>query len=73
MAGEKIELALPPELAAELARVAEALGIASRDEAARIAIAQWVAQHRDRIDTADPAEKYFINEALDELIAKQQK
>ncbi len=73
MAGEKIELVLPPELAAELGRVAAALGIASLEEAARIAIGEWVAQHRDRIDAADPAQKYFVNQALDELIAKPRK
>lgn len=73
MADEKIELMLPPELAADLERVATALGIASRAEAAQIAIGEWVAQHRDRINAADPPQKYFVNEALDELIAKQRK
>ncbi|HUY19139.1 MAG TPA: hypothetical protein VMV15_07925 [Candidatus Binataceae bacterium] len=73
MAGEKIELVMPPELADELGRIATALGIASREEAALIAIGQWVAQHRDRIEAADPAQRYFVNEALDALVAKQRK
>lgn len=72
MAGEKIELAIPPKLAAELGRIAAALGIAI-EEAARIAIEEWMARNRERIDAADPGQKYFINEALDELIAKQRK
>ncbi|HTW88473.1 MAG TPA: hypothetical protein VMD75_10750 [Candidatus Binataceae bacterium] len=73
MADEKIELMLPPELAADLERVAIALGISSRAEAAQIAIGAWVAQYRDRINVADSAQKYFVNEALDELIAKPRK
>jgi metal-responsive CopG/Arc/MetJ family transcriptional regulator len=73
MAGEKIELMMPAELADELGRIATALGIANREEAALIAIGEWLAQHRDRIEAADPAEKYFVNEALDELAAKLRK
>ncbi len=72
MAGEKIELALRPELVEELGRIAAALGIAI-EEAARIAIEEWAARNRERIDAADPGQKYFVNEALDELIAKQKK
>lgn len=73
MADEKIELMLPAELAADMERVATALGIASLAEAAQIAIGEWVARHRDWIEAADPAQKYLVNEALDDLIAKQQK
>jgi hypothetical protein len=73
MAGEKIELMLPAELVAQIRQVADALGIADLDQAVRIALDDWLAQHRDRIDTAAPADKYFVNDALDELVAKQRK
>ena len=52
--------------------IAAALGIAI-EEAARIAIEEWVARNRELIDAADPTQKYFVNEALDELLAKQRK
>ncbi len=73
MAEEKIALTLPQELAAELNRVAAALGIGGIQEAARIAIEDWIARHRQPAEAADPSDKYFVNEALDELIAKQRK
>jgi hypothetical protein len=73
MVEEKIALTLPPELAAELSRVAAALGIGGIQEAARIAIEDWIARHREQADAPDPSGKYFVNEARDELIAKQRK
>ncbi len=73
MPDEKIALMVPPELAADLRRIAAALGIGGVEAAARIAIEEWIARHREHPDAADPAAKYFVNEALDELIAKQRK
>ena len=73
MADEKITLALPAGLGAELRRVVAALGIESPEAAARLAIEDWVARHRALADDTGTGGKYFVNEALDELIARQHK
>jgi hypothetical protein len=71
MAGKKIQLELPEELFAQLEQVAGALGIPDPAEAAVIGVAEWVAQRKSSIDDRDPAQRYFINEALDELEKKK--
>jgi hypothetical protein len=71
--GMKIQIDLPDELAAQMRRLAAAFGIASVEEAAMIAIAQWATRSREQLDQADPAQTYFVNQALDELIEKQRK
>jgi len=67
----RIEIDLPDDLAKALDRVAEALGIATRAEAAIIAIADWAARRGAELDNLDPGNRYFVNEALDELIDKK--
>ncbi|MGH7781196.1 MAG: hypothetical protein ACREQR_15380 [Candidatus Binataceae bacterium] len=67
----RIEIELPDELAAALSRVAEALGIATHGEAAIIAIADWTSRRVAELDNLDPSRRYFVNEALDELIDKK--
>jgi len=47
------------------------LGIGDPAEAAVIAIAQWVSRRKSELDDRDPQQRYFINEALDELIEKK--
>ncbi|HVB80638.1 MAG TPA: hypothetical protein VNE82_11930 [Candidatus Binataceae bacterium] len=69
MAGKALRVELPDELWAELREVSHALGISSAGEAAVIAIAQWTAQRRAELDDRDPAQRYFVNQALDELAA----
>jgi predicted transcriptional regulator len=67
----KIELKLPDDLFEELSRVAEALEISSAIEAATIAVADWVSRRKAELDDRDPAQRYFINEALDQLARKK--
>jgi hypothetical protein len=62
-----IELTLPAELFAQLGRIAEASGLRDAVEAAIVGLAEWAAARQTELDNRDPARKYFINEALDEL------
>ena len=71
MAGKKIQLDLPDELYAQLERVANALGIPDPAEAAVIGVAEWVSRLKSQMDDRDPEQRYFINEALDELDKKK--
>jgi len=71
MAGRKILLELPEELYAQLEIVAGALRIPDPAEAAVIGVAEWVSQRKSAMDDRDPAQRYFINEALDELEKKK--
>jgi hypothetical protein len=71
MAVNRIEIDLPEELADRLRRVAESLGIPTLNEAATLAIAEWAARRGAELDDRDPSQKYIVNEALDELIAKK--
>ena len=71
MAGKTITIELPDGLWTGLGEVADALGIASADEAATIAIAEWVARRKAELDDRD--RRYFVNEALDELAAGAEK
>jgi predicted transcriptional regulator len=73
MAGKTITIELPDGLWTGLGEVADALGIASANEAATIAIAEWVARRKAELDDRDPARRYFVNEALDELAAGAEK
>jgi predicted transcriptional regulator len=69
MAGKAITVELPDELWAGLGEVASALGISSPEEAAVIAIAEWTARRKSEMDDRDPEQRYFVNQALDELAA----
>jgi hypothetical protein len=69
----RIEIDLPDELRDDLQRVAGTLGIPSLSEAALIALADWTARRKAEIDDKNPSQRYFVNEALDELIGKQSK
>jgi hypothetical protein len=71
MAGKRLEIELPAELFSQLAEVARETGIGSLTETAVIGLAQWVSQRRAEIGERDPNQKYFVNEALDELAKKQ--
>jgi predicted transcriptional regulator len=73
MAGKTITIELPDELWTGLGEVADALGVAGANEAAIIAIAEWVARRKAELDDRDPAQRYFVNEALDELAAGAEK
>jgi hypothetical protein len=69
MAGKALALELPEELWTILAEVADTLGISSASEAAVIAIAEWTARRKSELDDRDPEQRYFVNQALDELAA----
>ena len=71
MAGKRIQIDLPDELYANLMRVAAAMGISNPDEAAMVGLAEWVSRRKSELDDRDPNEKYLVNEALDELLAKK--
>ena len=71
MAGKRIELELPEELFAKLEEVADALGIPNRADAVMIALADWVSRRKSELDDRNPDQRYFINEALDELEKKK--
>jgi hypothetical protein len=73
MAADRIELDLSRELREQLARIADALGIPTLAEAAVIAVADWVSRRKSELDDRDPAQKYFVNEALDELNNRNRK
>ena len=73
MAGKAITLELPEELWTILAEVADALGISSAGEAAVIAIAEWTARRKSELDDRDPGQRYFVNQALDELASAAEK
>jgi predicted transcriptional regulator len=73
MVGKTIRVELPDELYAGLSEVADALGISSAEEAAVIAIAEWTARRKADLDDRDPAQRYFVNQALDELAAGAEK
>jgi hypothetical protein len=73
MAGKTISVELPDELWAGLSEVAEAVGVSSAEEAAVIAIAEWTARRKSELDDRDPAQRYFVNQALDELVAVAEK
>jgi len=69
----RIEIDVPDQLQSDLQTVAEALGIANLAEAALIGIADWTSRRKAELDDRNPAERYFVNEALDELISKDKK
>ena len=73
MAGRKLEIELPDELFAQLEEVARGLQIADPAEAAVIGLAEWVSRRKSELDDRDPDQKYFVNEALDELMHKERK
>jgi hypothetical protein len=67
----KIQIDLPDELFDQLMQVARAMGISNPEEAATIGLAEWVSRRKSDLDDRDPNEKYIVNEALDELLAKK--
>jgi hypothetical protein len=67
MAAKRLEVELPDELWGDLEYVAEALGFPDVREAAVVGLAEWLARRKSELDDRDPAQKYFVNEALDEL------
>ena len=71
MPTRRIILDLPEEIGDQLARIAEAFEIADINEAAMIGLADWIERRQSELDDRDPAQRYFINEALDQLAARK--
>jgi len=71
MPTRRIILELPEEMGDELARIAAALELGDVNEAALIGLADWIARRKAELDDRDPAERYFVNEALDQLAARK--
>jgi hypothetical protein len=66
-----VELELPDELWGELTRISQTLGLDPLRQSIPAAIADWVARRREELEDRDPESKYFVNQALDGLIAKK--
>ena len=62
---------IPGELFEQLRRIAAASGLRDATEAAIVGLAEWAAARQVELDNRDPAEKYFVNEALDELFERR--
>jgi hypothetical protein len=71
MLDRKITLDLTDELWDDLARIADAFEITDLNEAALIGLADWIVRRKSELDDRDPSQRYFINEALDELAARK--
>jgi hypothetical protein len=71
MSPTRIILDLSDELSGELTRIAEAFGIADLNQAALIGLADWIARRKSELDDRDPDQRYFVNEALDQLAARK--
>ena len=67
----RIILELPEGLANELERIADAFEVRDVNEAALIGLADWIARRKSELDDRDPAQRYFINEALDQLATRK--
>ena len=67
----RIVLELSEELGDELVRITDAFEIADLNQAALIALSDWIARRRSELDERDPDQRYFINEALDQLVARK--
>jgi hypothetical protein len=71
MPTRRIILDLPETMSDQLARIVEAFEIADVNEAAMIGLADWIERRQSELDDRDPAQRYFINEALDQLAARK--
>jgi len=71
MANELIQIGLSAETAAQLREAAQAVGIADIRDAVAAAIAEWVARYGNAAASDAADEKYFVNQALDDLAAKR--
>ena len=67
----RIILELPEEMGDDLALIAAALELGDVNEAALIGLADWIARRKSELDDRNPAQRYFINKALDQLAARK--
>ena len=71
MSTRVIRLELDDNVRREIGGIAARLGIGPLEDALRTAAADWLARRKVEMDDRDPDERYSINEALDELMAKK--
>ena len=71
MSTRLVRLELDVALCRDLEQAAADLGLGALEDALRFAAAQWVARRKAEIDDRDPSRRYFVNEALDELMKKK--
>ncbi len=71
MSTRLVRLELDVALCGDLERVAADLGLGAIEDVLRIAAAEWIARRKAEIDDRDPNQRYFVNEALDELAKKK--
>jgi hypothetical protein len=67
----RLVLQLPKNLIEELERVAGTLGLHGINDAAFVAISEWISTKKAEVEARDPQERYFVNQALDELIERR--
>ncbi len=67
-----VHLELDEDTCRELEKVAAHLGFGTVEDALRAATMEWLARRKAEIEDRDPAQRYFVNEALDELMARKQ-
>lgn len=66
-----VQLELDEDTCRELGQVASHLGLGGIEDAIRAGTMEWLARRKAEMDDRDPAQRYFVNEALDELMARK--
>jgi hypothetical protein len=73
MAVRRIEIELTEELWRSLELIAESFAMGDPAEAALIGLADWIIRRKAELDDRNPDERYFINEALDDLATRSRR
>jgi hypothetical protein len=71
MSTRVIQLEMDEDLYGELKETAERLELGRVEDALRAAAADWLARRRAEMENRGADERYFVNQALDELMAKK--
>ena len=71
MSEKTVSIELPDELWSALEQVARELGYMSPEQAATAGLAEWIMRRKSEIEDRDPSQRYFVNEALDDLEVKK--
>jgi hypothetical protein len=71
MSGESLRIELPSEMVDRLRRAADRVGIIDLRDAVTAAVAEWCNRYGGEESDSATDEKYFVNQALDDLIARR--
>jgi hypothetical protein len=71
MSTRLIELRLDEDICRELEKLADGLALGNIEDALRAAAVDWIARRKAELGDRDPNQRYFVNEALDELMSKK--